>query len=81
MAMSIVVKEQLANKTVNYDTEIKTYQFEPGTQVIKKGNPNERTNLTRVFEEGFGNQIRRNCQRYIPKSTEKKLALPKSPPQ
>ena len=34
---SVVVKEELANETVNYDTEIKAYQFEPEAQVIKKG--------------------------------------------
>ena len=32
-----MVKEELANETVNYDTEIKAYQFEPEAQVIKKG--------------------------------------------
>ena len=26
--VSIAVKEELANKTVNYDTEIKTYQYD-----------------------------------------------------
>ena len=31
MAVSIVVKGELANKTVNYDAEIKTYKFNPET--------------------------------------------------
>ena len=38
-AVSIVVKRKLLNETVNYDTEIKTYQFEPEVKVIKEGNP------------------------------------------
>ena len=47
-----------------------------------KGSPGERTSLTRVFEEGVPNKIRCDCQRYILKSTEKKVLLPqKSPPQ
>ena len=39
IAVSIVVKRKLLNETVNYDTEIKTYQFEPEVKVIKEGNP------------------------------------------
>ena len=52
IAVSIVVKGELVNETVNYETEIKVYQFEPEVQVIKKGSSGERTGLTRVFEEG-----------------------------
>ena len=51
MAVSIVVKDELANETVNYDADYKAYQFEPEELVIKKGIPGERTCLTRVFEE------------------------------
>ena len=46
------MKGELVNETVNYETEIKAYQFEPEVQVIKKGSSGERTGLTRVFEEG-----------------------------
>ena len=61
---------------------MKIYQFEPKVQVIKKGSSGERTSLTRVFEEGAWNKILLDCQRYIPKSIEKKyLLLRKSPPQ
>ena len=34
IAASVVVKQELANKTVNYDTETK-----PEVQVIKRGSP------------------------------------------
>ena len=51
MVVSIVVKDELANETVNYDADYKAYQFESEELVIKKGIPGERTCLTRVFEE------------------------------
>ena len=41
----------MSNETVNHDTEIKIYQFESKTQDIKNGSSDERTSLTRVFEE------------------------------
>ena len=34
MAILIVVTRQYASKTINYDTEIKTFQFEPEVSVI-----------------------------------------------
>ena len=40
IVVSIVMKGELANKTVNYDTKFKhMYQFEPEVEVIKKGQP------------------------------------------
>ena len=51
MAVSIEVKDELANEAVNYGADYKAYQFEPEVLVIKKGIPGERTCLTRVFEE------------------------------
>ena len=42
IAVSIVVKEELANETVNYAQKLNhMYQFEPEVQVIKKGSPGE----------------------------------------
>ena len=40
IAVSIVVKGELANETVNYAQKLKhMLQFEPEVQVIKKGSP------------------------------------------
>ena len=61
IAVSLVVKGELANETVNYDTEIESYQFEPEVQVIKRGSPGERTGLTRVSEEEVRNKASCNC--------------------
>ena len=42
IAVSIVVKGELANETVNYAQKLNhMYQFEPEVQVIKKGSPGE----------------------------------------
>ena len=38
IASLIVVKGEMAKKTVIYDTEIKAYPFKVGVQVDKKGN-------------------------------------------
>ena len=43
-------ERKLANKTVNYDKEIKMHKFEQ--EAMNKINPSERTDLNRVFEEG-----------------------------
>ena len=45
-------ERKLANKTVNYDKEIKMHKFEQEVRVMNKINPSERTDLNRVFEEG-----------------------------
>ena len=38
IAVSMVMKGELANETVNYDTKLKhMYQFEPAVKVIKQG--------------------------------------------
>ena len=47
----------MANETVNYDIEIKAYQFVSEVQVIKKGSAGERKGLTRTFEEGVRNNV------------------------
>ena len=40
IAVSMVMKGELANETVNYDTKLKhMYQFEPEVLVIKKEQP------------------------------------------
>ena len=65
IAVSIVVKGELANKTINYDSKIKTYQFKLEVQVNKNGRPDEGTSLTPVFEKGVPNQIGCGCRRYI----------------
>ena len=54
----------MANETVNYDTEIKAYQFDLVSS-------DKRTGLTGVFE-GVWSLVWCNCQWYIPKSIEKK---------
>ena len=78
IAVSIAVKGELANETVDYDIEIKAYQFESEVQVIKKGSAGERRGLTRAFEEGVRNNVLCDFQQYIPKSTGKKaFAAPK----
>ena len=43
IALSIVVKGELANETVNYDTKTKAYVPISVGSVIKKGTPGERT--------------------------------------
>ena len=42
IAVSIVEKVKLGHETVNYDTEIKAYLFNPKLQVIKKGSPGKK---------------------------------------
>ena len=49
-AVSLVVKRELRNKTVCYDTKFKAYQFEAEVYVIKKGRPGKRNGLTGVFK-------------------------------
>ena len=72
IVVSIVVQGELANKTINYYTEIKSQQFEPEVRVIKRASPGEKTSLTHVFEEGFWSIVQCDCQRYIPMLTEKR---------
>ena len=48
-------------ETVNYDIEIKEYQFVQKVNIIKKGSQGQRTGLTTVFEEGVWNKVRCNC--------------------
>ena len=49
-AVSIVVKEELANKTVNYDTKTKAYvPIYVGSVVIKKGRPVERSSRSQTI--------------------------------
>ena len=50
-------KKELAKKAVNYDTEIKVYQYEPEMGVMKKVNRKEGTGFTRVFKEVFQNVV------------------------
>ena len=52
IAVSIVMKRLLANKTVIYDTEIKTYKFEPEV-CYQKGKTRQNISLFCVFEEGI----------------------------
>ena len=81
ITVSIVVKVKLTDQTVNYDTEIKTYQFKPNLCVsYQKSSPSERLSLTRVFEEGVQNKIKYDSQRYIPRSTGKSYLLPQKSP-
>ena len=57
------MKGKWVNEALNYDTEIKGYQFEREVQVMKNSSSGERTGLTRVFEEGVLNENWCNCQR------------------
>ena len=42
IAVSMVMKGELANETVNYDTKLKhIYQFEPEVKLSKEGSPGE----------------------------------------
>ena len=42
IAVSVAMKGELANETVNYDTKyVPMYQFEPEMSVSKKGSPGE----------------------------------------
>ena len=77
IAVSIVMNGELANETVIYDTEIKSYKFTPEVEVIKKGSPIERASLTHAFKGGVRNKNRCDCQWYIANSTEKKYFLPR----
>ena len=45
------------------------HQFDLEMQIIKKGSPDERTILTRAFEEGVSNKISCDCQQYIQKQS------------
>ena len=50
-------------ETVNYDTEVKAYQFEPEVQVIiKKDSPGERAGLTVVFKKEVRKKHPCDCQ-------------------
>ena len=77
IAVSIVVKGELANKTINYDADIKTYQFKLEVQVNKKGRPDEGTSLTPVFKKRVPNQIGCDCRWYIKANWKKVLAAAK----
>ena len=78
IAVWIVVKGKLANKTVHYDAKIKTCQFDPEMWVIEKVNPGEKTGLTRVFEWGVRNLVQCDCKRYIAMLTEKIICCPEN---
>ena len=46
IAVSIAVKGELANETVNYNTKTKAKLKRPEVQVIKKGSPRKKTGFT-----------------------------------
>ena len=62
IAVSVLVREELANKTVNYDTRIKAYRFEPKIKIIKKASQGKRSGLTCVFEKRVMNKNWCDCQ-------------------
>ena len=45
---SVVVRGELANETVNYNTETGAYQFKQEVPVMKKCSPGQKTGLTLV---------------------------------
>ena len=63
----------MAKKAVNYDTEIKVYQYEPDMGVMKKVNRREGTGSTCVFKEVFQNVVCYDCKLNIPMSTKKSI--------
>ena len=48
IAVSVVVRGELANETVNYNTETGAYQFKQEVPVMKKCSPGQKTGLTLV---------------------------------
>ena len=68
IAVSIVVKGESANETVNYDT--KTKAWVPVWASIKKGSPGERTGFRSSLSQMF---FQKGALKYFVNSTEKHL--------
>ena len=76
IALSIIAKGELSNKTINYYTEIKAKSQK--RNLSKRGSPGKSRSLSRVSEEGVQDKVRWDCQLFMPNFTEKGISCQKN---